>query len=64
MNKPIKEALKEVARLIVLAALSVAIDYFAGLDGQAYLIVTIALRGLDKLIHKSEKTELNGILPF
>ena len=63
MNKPLKEALKEVARLIVFSALAVAIDYFAGLEGQTFVLITIALRGIDKFVHKSD-SKLNGLLPF
>jgi len=63
MNKPLKEAVKEAARLIVFGALGVAIDYFAGLEGQGYLLITIALRTVDRFIHKSD-SKLNGIIPF
>lgn len=64
MNVPLKESLKEVGRLIIFSALGIAIDYFTGVPGEQAMVIVIVLRGIDKFIHKSDKTSLNGLLPF
>lgn len=59
------EAVKEVARLAVLAAIGAVIAWLSDLDQTTtVMIVTAVLRAVDKWIHKSEETELNGLLPF
>lgn len=59
------EAVKEALRLAVLGALGALLAYLADLDqSTTVIVVTFVLRTIDKWVHKSEKTERNGLLPF
>jgi hypothetical protein len=63
ISQPLKEAVKEVLRLGVLAVVSWAIASLAGLEGEFFLIVTALLRAVDKWIHENP-SKFNGLLPF
>ena len=66
----IVSALKEAARLAVLAAISAAVSYllqFFGAQDQTNVVVlagTLALRTVDKYIHEDQSIKANGLLPF
>lgn len=71
MNKQaIIEAAKEVGRLALFAALTAVVGW-AGQQVNAfdpttlqYVLGTAALRFVDKYLHKSPDTKLNGVAPF
>lgn len=64
------EAIKEGARLALMAAVSALIAYLAqwlGMQDQTELIVivgTLVLRAADKYVNKNENIKANGIVPF
>ena len=60
---PVLEALKEPARLCVLAILPIGITYFAGLDASWAIAATLLLKTIDKYLHKSGTLEL-GLTRF
>ena len=58
MNKEaLFEALKEPARLLVLAVLPFIIAYFVSLPYQWAVVVTLILRALDSYLHNVAKEE-------
>lgn len=63
------EAVKEAVRLSIFTLISTVVTmlltHFEAINDPDYTIfvLTIALRGIDRLIHKSD-IELKGILPF
>ena len=71
MNKEaILEAVKEVARLALFAALTAAVAWaterLSGLDPSStfYIIGTVVLRFVDKFLHSNEDISATGISPF
>ena len=67
-KKALWEAVKEVGRVIVLAIIPVLI---AGLEAGdvnlkvlAVIGVVAVLKGIDRMIHKSEKIKAGGLVPF
>lgn len=72
MTAPHREALKEVFRLALFAAISVAVsgllDFLGQLDPSQYGIVvsvgTVVLRYVDKFIHENPKIKATGISPI
>lgn len=64
--KPIIEALKELGRVAVIAAIPVAIDGLSSGELNLKLVLTSAiiavLRGLDKFMHLEGKVEGNDLL--
>lgn len=70
VNKPaFKEALKEVARIALFAAVTAVVGWageqLAGLDPSStfYIVGTLVLRMVDKYIHKLD-SPAKGIAPF
>lgn len=68
MNQHTKEALKEMARVFVLAALPALIIQLQNntLDLRALLLVGViaVLKGLDRWIHENPNIKSSGLLPF
>jgi len=66
MSKAKIEALKELGRLLLLAIVPVLVTQLANVqDPTAWaLIGTAILKAIDKAIHVSDKTKLNGLAPF
>lgn len=66
------EALKELARVAILASIPVITSSINTITGEFNLdwrilfaaVVIAVLKALDKYIHKNESTELKGVLPF
>lgn len=59
------EAAKEVARLALMGAVGAIIAWLTDLDqSTTVVVVTFVLRYVDKWLHKSENTELKGLVPF
>lgn len=62
-NKAVVEAIKEVVRLAVLAIVAWAITEVGGWNGEVAIVLTGALRAVDKWIHENP-SKFNGLLPF
>lgn len=66
MSDSIKEALKELARVVVLAVIPIAIDGLTKgeIDYKILLVAGLIafLRGLDKLLHEIGKAKENDLL--
>lgn len=66
------EALKELARVAILASIPVITSSINTITGEFNLdwrilfaaVVIAILKALDKYIHRNENTELKGMLPF
>lgn len=59
------EAVKAIARLVVLAIPGLAIGYFTNLpETQTTIIVLGVLRFIDKYVHESKHTDATGLVPF
>lgn len=62
--------IKEALRIAVFTAIGALVEWgytqVAQLpaDGALTMILTLALRLVDKFIHKNENTDKNGLLPF
>ena len=69
LTPPVVEGIKQVARVIFLAAVTALAGWIAqkvsSLDpGSAeYIVGTLVLLFIDKVVHVSDKTKLNGISP-
>lgn len=69
-KKAILEAVKEVGRLAFFAALTAVIGWvstkLSAFDPSSayYIVGTLILRTVDKYVHTSTKTKLNGVAPF
>lgn len=71
MNKQaIIESLKEVIRIVVLAAITAAVGWatnkLSGLDPNSlfYVVGTLVLRFVDKWLHENQNVSAKGLLPF
>ena len=66
MNKEaLLEALKELGRVLLFAAVSWAVSYLAKLpQNEAVMFGTLALKIIDKYIHKNDNFRANGLAPF
>lgn len=66
MNKQaLIEALKELGRVLLFAAVSWGISYLGSLpQNESVMIGTVLLKALDKYIHKNENMRANGLAPF
>lgn len=66
-KKPLKEALKEIVRLVVFSlpgALVLLLTQSPELAGAFGVPLLYVLRALDKGIHEDESTEAQGLVPF
>ena len=69
-TKAIVEGVKELLRIALFGALTAATGWLAQkvnlLDPTSlyYIVGTLALRFLDKVVHKNENISVNGISPF
>lgn len=70
MNKASWEAIKEVARMAVLAGISAAIGWGVTQLGSfepssVYVVVGLpVLRAIDKWLHENKDVKANGLVPF
>lgn len=67
MNKTATlELLKELMRTGILAALAAMVTFLTSLEDPTLLalVLTPVLRAIDRAIHVSDKTKLNGLVPF
>lgn len=62
------QAMKEVVRLAVFAAVSAFVasllSSFDGSTEPVFVVLTLVLRFVDKWIHENENTNWKGLLPF
>lgn len=64
-KKALEEALLDLGRVLFFAAISWGIAYLTNLpQTDAVVYGTLALKFLDKYIHKNESTDLKGLAPF
>jgi hypothetical protein len=68
-GKPVQEALKEVARLALVAAASTAIGeivgYLANMEQTPIVVVLFAaFKAIDKWIHENPNIKATGLIPF
>lgn len=70
MNQGIKEAIKELARVVILAAVTAAVGWLSQKVGHLdpssayYVVGTLVLRLVDKYVHANPNINAKGILPL
>ena len=60
MSEPLKKALLELGRVVVLAAIPVTLAYLEILPYEWAAIITAALKVLDKYLHEVGKSDVDG----
>jgi hypothetical protein len=64
-KQALKEAAKELGRVLLLAGIGWGVSYVSNLPStQTTVIVLAVLRWVDKYIHESKDIKVNGLVPF
>lgn len=65
MSNGVKEALKELARVVLIGIIGVAVAYLIDLpQTETVAIVLLVLRTADKYVHANKNIKVSGIIPF